>query len=93
MKVSKKFVKEYVATIYAFGGQIDKDDVVEGKFAIKNTSLTASSINKIKAGDWDKKRFMILLDGGAGWGDAVIYGEGDKDVEQDMLSECEEEER
>lgn len=73
MKISRKFVKEYVSSFYVFGGQIDKDDIVDGSYTIVDTMLTAKGVQAIKEGTFEHPSFKIFLEGGAGWGIAYPY--------------------
>ena len=49
MKVSKKFIEEYVSSFSGYGGQISKEDLVSGDFTISDTTLTKSNIDSIKS--------------------------------------------
>ena len=91
MKVSRRFIKEYVDSFYGFGGQINKQDLVNGDFTILDTNLTANGIGAIKEGSYEGRGFMILIANGHGWGTAWLYEDGVRQMEDDMYREIEEE--
>lgn len=76
MKVSKKFIEEYVSSFSGYGGQINKEDLVNGDFTICDTTLTKSDIESIKSYNNPVKKFMILVANGHGWGTAWLCDDG-----------------
>ena len=85
MKVSKKFIEEYVSSFNCFGGQICKEDLVNGDFTISDTTLTRNNICDIKSGLSTLEKFRILVANGHcrilvanghGWGTAWLCDDG-----------------
>lgn len=77
MRVNKKWIDAYVETLYGFGGQISKEDVVRRGEILRpkkgfETTLTEFGINNVEQGLY-KGKFHILLPNGLGWCDCFGY--------------------
>jgi len=73
--VTKKWIREYVEKLSGFGGQVDKDWVLENVKVPKGgfeTTLTKIGKEAVEMEDL-RKKFQILLPNGLGWADAWGY--------------------
>lgn len=76
VSVSRKWILEYVESLYGFGGQFELGDINNIKVPKGGFETTLTSIGKQYV-EWGKRteKFQILIPDGIGWADAVPKSE------------------
>lgn len=79
VSVSRKWIKENVEKLYAFGGQIDKDAVLKMHVPRGGFETTLTKTGKEQVGYCERKEKFHILIPEIGWAD--VFGCGFRDSE------------
>jgi hypothetical protein len=88
VRISKKWIREHVEEISAFGGQINKEDVLDSCRIDRPCGGFLTDLNSegIENAETKEIRFFILIPG-IGWGTAYSYPSEEERWEREMVKE------